>query len=745
MKPALVVLSCIVALAATVGCDRRSAPADAPEPSPPAAPPSATPSATPPPPASPAPPPTPEPPALPTTPLTPADRAAIRAADTQCVDCHPDEAAAWARSKMGQSFRRLADAPPAPFASPAEIVEPATGHRYRQRDGTFSVEGAAVPGVPEPPRFARAPTHVVGSGTHVHTLLWAEGDAIRQIPLSWYASKSAWDLSPGFDARVTELGFFREVSTGCLTCHTDPVSSAPGADARVLDLPAGPFGCVRCHGDGRAHVAGRLEGRPTPITNPDDLPPARAADICALCHFEGAGRVLRPGHDWGDFLPGQRLADSVAIFARAEARDGFGSADQAGRLALSACAKATPTLTCTTCHAPHPTEAITDRSAPCRACHMPSHAAQGTPTHACADPKGTEPTADCAGCHMDEGPTHNIPHTSGVDHYIRVRPEPRPPANNDSPLSWIAHPDAEPADPDHQLLLGRAYADAWRGNGQPRDAERAVQWLTRGLADRPDRADGWIALAALRRLGGDLAGYRDAAERAFALDPTDRRGAILVGFARFQSGDAAGALAALDRAAAALDSAEIQTLRALALDRLNRPADAEAAARAALALHPTHADARLALAGLARRRGDLDDAAEHYAAAAAWAPLDVRAWLNLGWVHADRRQWAHSRDAYARAEGTAGPDAMARDLALIGQAEAHYRLGDLTAARIIGDTLRTRERPLPRLASLMGRLHLAAGELEMALGALRAAVQIDPNDAEARAALTEAERRAASK
>lgn len=672
-----------------------------------------------------------EPPPLPLRALTAADHAALRAADAACADCHPDEAAAWAASPMGQSFRPFAAAPPAPYTHPAERVDPATGHRYRQRDGEFEVTAS-----PEH-RLARRPAWVFGSGTHVHTLAWADGDRLYQIPLSWYAARKAWDVSPGFEPRLADLGFYREITTGCLTCHADTVTARPGADVRLEAPPTSAFGCLRCHGDGRAHVAGRLAGQPAPIIRPDRLPPARAADVCALCHFEGTARVLRPGHEWTDFLPGGRLADIAAIFVRTEARTGFNSADQADRLALSACAQKTPALRCTTCHAPHPTgaRAAADRSAPCRDCHAGADAA---PAHPCAGPGGP----DCAGCHMDEGPTANIPHTQGIDHYIRVRPTPRVAATNDSPLVWAADPALEPRDPDHQLLLGRAYAEAWRNDGQPEDARRAARWLTTGLAARPDRADGWIALAAMRRLQGDLPGMREAAERAYALDPADRRTATLTGWIRLQQGDPAAALEALDRATAAAESAEIETLRARALQLLARPADAEAAARRAVELQPTAVDARLALAGLARLGGALDLAAEHFTAAAAWAPTDVRTWLQLGRIEAERRRWPESHEAYATAERVAGPDDTAREIALLGRAEALLQMNRPAEARAIGDELRTRPIPLPGLASLMGRLHLIAGELQPALGALRAAVQLDPTDETARAALEEAERRA---
>lgn len=589
---------------------------------------------------------------------------AMLIADELCADCHPAEADAWAASPMARTLRTYADAPQAPFAAAGEATDPRTGQTYHQRGGVFDVQAGTH-------TLAHSPSYVLGSGRHTHTLLWSADDRYFQLPLSWYAARRAWALSPGYDAAAARLGFFREVGTGCLNCHADPVTSRPGSELR-LDHPPTGMTCVRCHGDGRAHAEGRAKGEAVGIVRPDRLPPERAADVCAACHFGGAVRVLRPGRQWGDFLPGARLADTAALFARSRAREGFGSADQAGRLALSACARKTPSMTCTTCHRPHDPGPARDRSQPCRDCHG---GVGDAPRHPCAAPEGAAAAADCAGCHMDEGPTHNIPHTDGVDHFVRTRPTARPPANNDSPLLWIAHPEAEPADPDHQILLGRAYVDAWRSDHQPRDAERAERWLSRGLAALPRRADGWIALAALHRSRGAVGDARAAAERAFALEPDDRRYATLAGWARLQTGDPPGALSALDRARALADSAEIEVLRALALRQLGRPGEALDAARSAAEREPSHVEAHLVLGELAAEEAAWAPAAGHFREATEWDPGDVRGWIQLGRSEAARGQWAASRAAYAGAERHAGGDGRAAQIARQGQAEAARHMG----------------------------------------------------------------------
>ncbi|MCA9544655.1 MAG: hypothetical protein KC613_09710, partial [Myxococcales bacterium] len=446
------------------------------------------------PPASPAPlsPPSVAPPSAPPRAAAPAsapDWPAMQASDDNCADCHPDEAEAWARSPMGRSFKPIEAASHDPFKVPAALVHPVTGLGYRQTGGRFSeVAGAQA--------FRQPAAVVIGSGSHAHSYLWQQGARLFELPLTWYETRRAWDLSPGYD-RGGHPGSFRAVTDGCVACHADPVQPEPGTRSFFATAPHRGMGCARCHGDGRAHSRAHLDGGQAPITSPKALPTGLANDVCGLCHFPGAARILRDGQTSRDFVAGQPLADHAAVFVREVPPDGFGSISHTYRLQMSACFKQTPGgLKCVGCHSPHPTGPVGDRSKPCRDCHGPQgHAAQ----HACAGPADE----DCVRCHMDKGQTQNIPHVSATDHFIRTKPQTRPPKNNDSPLLWAADPQPHPRDADHQVLLGRAYVEAFRADGQPRDAERAEAWLSKGLAALPGRVDGWIELATLRRLRGD--------------------------------------------------------------------------------------------------------------------------------------------------------------------------------------------------------------------------------------------------
>ncbi|MCB9538638.1 MAG: tetratricopeptide repeat protein [Myxococcales bacterium] len=667
---------------------------------------------------APAPPPTPAPPpAAPApapAPLPPVDWAALRRSEEACADCHPDQVDAWRASKMGQSFRPVAELPAAVRAKAATRVHPATGYTYTYADGVVTETAAPGHSVARPIAF------VFGSGAHAHTNAWATEDQLLQTPLSWYHSKKDWDFSPGY-ALAVHPGLFRAVPAGCVACHSDPVPTRPGSNVHFERLPAGPFGCARCHGDGRAHAEARLDGRDAAVHSPDGDPLPRADDACAFCHYPGVARVLRAGRSWGDYLPGRPLHEVVAIFDRQRPTEGFGATDHFARLAQSECAQKTPQMTCATCHAPHPASPR-DRSAACRDCHGDGGHAK---MHACAGPGGE----DCAECHMDAGATRDIPHVSATDHFIRVKPGTRTPKNNDSPLVWVARPEVEPADPDHQILLGRAYAEAWRSDGQPRDLERALRWLTTGLKALPERVDGWTELAAIRRLTGDATGEREAAERAFALAPGDRRVALLTAGARLGTGDAAGGLAALERAAAVGADAEVETLRARALRDLGRLPAALAAAEQATRRQPSSGEAWFGLGLLRLEAGQLDAAAEALTAATLWQPADLRGWLFLGQAERQRGRWKASLDAFSEAAGRAGPDRRGAAIARLGVLEAQVELGRMVEARQLGVALLGEGVPLPGLPTLMARIHLAAGELPQAREAIDAAVRFEPDDA----------------
>jgi tetratricopeptide (TPR) repeat protein len=96
------------------------------------------------------------------------------------------------------------------------------------------------------------------------------------------------------------------------------------------------------------------------------------------------------------------------------------------------------------------------------------------------------------------------------------------------------------------------------------------------------------------------------------------------------------------------------------------PAQARAAYERALALDPTHVEARINLGRILHEAGDLPGAAEHYRQAVAHQPSSAIAWFNLGVVLEDLGQAVQAVRAYQAA--------IEKDPQ---QADAHHNLGHL--------------------------------------------------------------------
>jgi hypothetical protein len=443
---------------------------------------------------------------------------------------------------------------------------------------------------------------VVGSGNHTVSFLGRAGDRLVQLPLTWYTQRGLWDLSPGYE-RVEQPRFERGVEGPCLFCHNDLTPLRSGsADAYEPPLAAG-IGCNRCHGDGAAHVAARQAGRtPVPgthdpwIFNPRHAPPALQLDVCRACHLQGDAAALRPGRRWDAHDPAVPLSDHHVVFAVAgpadEAR--FSIASHAERLAESRCAtESTTPLVCTTCHDPHRPAAEAERAAGCARCHGPS---------ACAVPAGKRAGADCVPCHMRRGPTSDIPHVRFTDHRI-ARRAPETPAKAATPVTGTRLVSLTgPLPPDEAArLTGLAHTHLWERLGHIAHRRPAIEAL-RGAGGAAD------VLAALGRglmATGDAAGAVEAFARAAAAPDAASESGLALDHAT-----ALNALGRRDDAIAVLRAAgperrpDVADALALALLSAGRAAEAASAASAGVAVAPGEAvlQARLGTARL--RTGD---------------------------------------------------------------------------------------------------------------------------------------------
>ncbi|MBM4292674.1 MAG: hypothetical protein FJ138_15715, partial [Deltaproteobacteria bacterium] len=310
----------------------------------------------------------------------------------------------------------------------ARVTHPATGVTY---EAWIDAEGRwwQAERLGEYARAVEA-RYVIGSGNHARSYLGEVEGELVELPLTWYARRGLWDMSPGYEG-ADHMRFERPVKADCLFCHNDLTPAADGALAAYAAPLQEGISCGRCHGPGEEHARAHLTGEGDPaIFNPARVAPARADEVCLQCHLTGEARVLMPGRRWDRYDPREPLSAHHVVYALDEgagagAGAAFGIASHGERLALSACARGPQPLTCATCHSPHPTGARAAaqgwaREGACLTCH----AGDRLPGEAHA-PGAARGAGGCAGCHMPQGGTSDIPHVRFTDHLIRA-PAPAP-------------------------------------------------------------------------------------------------------------------------------------------------------------------------------------------------------------------------------------------------------------------------------------------------------------------------------
>jgi len=295
-------------------------------------------------------------------------------------------------------------------------------------------------------------SYVVGSGNHAFGMLAQVGDHLFQSPLSYYTSRRAWDMAPGYEDSATP-DFSRPVTLECLVCHSDKPLPVPDTLNAYRNPPFAQTAiqCDRCHGNPERHLQNPVPGT---IVNPAKLSPAARDSVCEQCHLSGEVRIPNPGRSIADFRPGERVEDVYTVYVTRHSPDQkIKVISHAEQLALSACArKSGGRLWCGTCHNPHdkperPAEYFRKR---CLTCHgatlAKSHAAPGQ---------------DCIGCHMPRRPAKDGGHTAFTDHRIARRPEVESGQDTGELVAWR---EPDPAVRERNLAL--ALVTAGQENGR---------------------------------------------------------------------------------------------------------------------------------------------------------------------------------------------------------------------------------------------------------------------------------------
>ena len=211
---------------------------------------------------------------------------------------------------------------------------------------------------------------VIGSGRKGQSYLYWKDGLLFQLPVSYLTGIEEWINSPGYvDGQIN---FERVIQPRCLECHSASfkLELTGGKPRYSSDYELG-VNCAKCHGDGDQHVtyqsAHPVEKEGKYILNPARFLRDRQLDNCALCH-SGAWDPKKPPFS---YQPGQRLDE----YAPAGAGDANSGADVHGNqialLRQSKCFRASPAMSCSTCHNVHQQERdLVQLAQKCLACHQ---------------------------------------------------------------------------------------------------------------------------------------------------------------------------------------------------------------------------------------------------------------------------------------------------------------------------------------------------------------------------------------
>jgi hypothetical protein len=345
-----------------------------------------------------------------------------------CAACHPGNHRSFLLTAHSRS---LAEVDPNAEPPDGSFDHPLSGRSYRvyRRDNQLrheevlrTAEGQEVTRVDVPVRYR------IGSGHFTRTYLVELDGFLHESPITWYASRKQWDMSPGYDF-PKHWGFDRPVVANCVACHAGRAEAAEGTLHR-LRFHEQVIGCENCHGPGSRHEALRQGPGSVPaeedltIVNPGKLSRQRLESVCGACHLSGPATVALRGRRPGDFRPGMPLTDYRVDYRFEGGKELMTVAGHIAQLRQSTCYQRSEDLTCLTCHDPHAREKPKDPAAfyrqKCLSCHT---------VQACGlnqDQRRAKDAADnCLACHMPRGDTE-IPHLVFTNHRIERRPTPRP-------------------------------------------------------------------------------------------------------------------------------------------------------------------------------------------------------------------------------------------------------------------------------------------------------------------------------
>ena len=189
-----------------------------------------------------------------------------------CGACHASEYESFRQSPHSKA---LGDLDPGVEPADTQFVHAASGRTYRvyRADGQMRHRESAIDERGEEYVAADYPIrYLVGSGHHTRSYLVEADGFLLESPLTWYVSRQAWGMSPGYD-HAEHRGFERPAESSCLVCHVGRILE-PQTAYQKFSIAEQAIGCERCHGPGAAQhgaAARRRDGRQPPDGEPAQI------------------------------------------------------------------------------------------------------------------------------------------------------------------------------------------------------------------------------------------------------------------------------------------------------------------------------------------------------------------------------------------------------------------------------------------------------------------------------------------
>jgi hypothetical protein len=342
-----------------------------------------------------------------------------------CAPCHAEIVESFTRHGMFRSIGR------AERVTAGAVTNPISKNRY-------AIEGSSL--TTTFPDGGTRRQRVVGRiGAGIFDTSWVaaevDGESGQAMSRLFFApvetlpgrglTLSPFELHPGSPGP----GF--GMTEACLTCHTtDKLDRLPGSSpfpANHLGADAfehlSPLTCSACHGDAREHtqiVSGReaARGSELGLARLGKLAPGTQRDVCARCHLQGDARI--------DLVAGKPsgvhpLAGQIPVLVPSGAPDDFRFVGQLERLALSACFRSSPAMTCTSCHEPHrgvAAQGVESFDTRCARCHQVAKSHTSLIVSQVTGGAARSPSG-CVDCHVRRSQPFDLPHVRSADHFIR--------------------------------------------------------------------------------------------------------------------------------------------------------------------------------------------------------------------------------------------------------------------------------------------------------------------------------------